>query len=60
MFFHIVYLSVWGDGSLLELLVWPYVVFIGGAFGLESFKKDGVPNFSGNTSNGMFRSNRTE
>lgn len=59
MFFHIVYLSVWGDSSLLELLIWPYVVFIGGAFSLESFKKDGFPNISVNTSDGMFSTRRS-
>jgi hypothetical protein len=46
MFVHLVWLSVLGDSSLIDVFIWPYILFIGGAYGLDSFKKDGIPSIT--------------
>lgn len=36
MWLHLVGLSFYGDYHALEVLVWPYMIYILGAFGLQS------------------------
>ena len=39
MFAHIVYLSIVGSVAILEILVGPYMLFMLGAYGLDSILK---------------------
>lgn len=45
---HIFLLTYWGSVEALEILAFPYILFMMGAFGLDAVLKQGNFNFSRN------------
>jgi len=42
MFAHAVYLSVWGDIEALKVIIWPWTLFIGAAYGMDWVNKHDI------------------
>ena len=40
------YLSIWGSAEVLTILVWPLMIYVLGAFGLDETSKNILPHIS--------------